>query len=512
MDYSVNKGELAVCETVYDGCQEQPVDLDFSLPDYCPDIQRILKCQVYPRVQMRSVSGDRLDVEGVVAVKLLYLDADKLAVRCFDHSSPFSCSFNLKRPAQDAVIQTKTHIEYINCRAVSPRKLDIHGAFSVCAKVFSRAQQDVVCDIPGEDIQQKKIQINAGSLVSTAQQQFTVSEVLEISQGKPEAETIIRMDVIPVMHDYKAIANKMIIKGEALIKILYAGSIDENAMETMEYSIPISQIIEAQGLTEGSLCDCRLDVLTSDVQVRPDGSGENTLLDVDIRLAAAVIAFEEREMDLVTDAYSTDYELELEYKTITLERLQETLRDAFVFKDTYDVGENGVARVIDVWNEMASVTAQAENNKIVYRGKFNACILAVSNDGEPLYSEKLIDFEFSRDWSGTQQSMRCDAEVALPSLGYRIAGSGSIEIRAELTLSCAIYQSGSHRTVSYVTADENRPRIKDTTASLIIYYADAGESIWNIARNYCTSADAIKEENDMTDDHLESRRMLLIPV
>ena len=41
MDYNVTQEELAIGKTVFEECQEQPVDLDFSLPDYCPDIQRI---------------------------------------------------------------------------------------------------------------------------------------------------------------------------------------------------------------------------------------------------------------------------------------------------------------------------------------------------------------------------------------------------------------------------------------------------------------------------------------
>ena len=37
MDYSIKKDYLCACETIFDGLVEQPVDLDFSLPDYCPD-------------------------------------------------------------------------------------------------------------------------------------------------------------------------------------------------------------------------------------------------------------------------------------------------------------------------------------------------------------------------------------------------------------------------------------------------------------------------------------------
>ena len=45
---TLNREVLSASEAVYDGCQEQPIDLDISLPDYCPDIQRVLKCQVNP--------------------------------------------------------------------------------------------------------------------------------------------------------------------------------------------------------------------------------------------------------------------------------------------------------------------------------------------------------------------------------------------------------------------------------------------------------------------------------
>ena len=48
MEYTLNRESLTTGEIIFDGAEEQPVDLDFSLPDYCPDIQRILKCQVYP--------------------------------------------------------------------------------------------------------------------------------------------------------------------------------------------------------------------------------------------------------------------------------------------------------------------------------------------------------------------------------------------------------------------------------------------------------------------------------
>ena len=98
MEYRVMKGEIPVCETILDTSAEQPIDLDFSLPDYCPDIQKILKCQIYPTITEQTIS-DRLDVEGEVLVKLLYLDSGKKAVRCCELCQPF---FHVDRSEKSA--------------------------------------------------------------------------------------------------------------------------------------------------------------------------------------------------------------------------------------------------------------------------------------------------------------------------------------------------------------------------------------------------------------------------
>ena len=104
-----------------------------------------------------------------------------------------------------------------------------------------------------------------------------MSEVLEIGQGKPEAESVIRTDVTALVQDTKTVANKMILKGEVLLKILYVGNLEEGELETMEYSVPVSQIVDADGVDETSMCDAKMEVLGYEVQIRTDSSGEDSL-------------------------------------------------------------------------------------------------------------------------------------------------------------------------------------------------------------------------------------------
>jgi hypothetical protein len=45
MELSITRQPVAINETVLDTSVEQSVECDVLLPDYCPDILRILTCQ-----------------------------------------------------------------------------------------------------------------------------------------------------------------------------------------------------------------------------------------------------------------------------------------------------------------------------------------------------------------------------------------------------------------------------------------------------------------------------------
>lgn len=181
-------------------------------------------------------------------------------------------------------------------------------------------------------------------------------------------------------------------------------------------------------------------------------------------------------------------------------------------KNNFEVDDIGISQVIDVWNEMKSVTALIDEGNIVYSGKYNVCILAMGSEGKPFYFERMVDFKCSHDWSNTSDSMKCDAMVHIKSMNYRITGNSGIEVKVELSLTAAILQEFSYKAIIAASTDEEHPVLKDSKAALMIYYAEAGESLWNIARQYYTSVNAIKEENDLSDDNVVSKGMLFIPV
>ena len=133
MEYNAENRCFRLPVTVLDTVAEQLADVDLTLPDYCPDIEKILKCTLIPKIQTKSLSGGQLQVDGFCVVNVLYVESEKKTIRCCEQTVNFSQSFSLRETPENYVILTGTKPEYINCRALSPRRLVMHGAFSLYA-------------------------------------------------------------------------------------------------------------------------------------------------------------------------------------------------------------------------------------------------------------------------------------------------------------------------------------------------------------------------------------------
>lgn len=510
MDYVLSKKALSVSETVFEGCLEQPIDLDFSLPDYCPDIQRILKCRVYPKIYTRNISGDRLDVEGAAEVKIMYLDAIKKSVRCSEHTVPFSSSFNMKTTPQNAIIKTTVKPEYLNCRALSPRRLDIHGAFSICAKVICKTEKEFADGIEEEHIQTKTADIPVSSLAGFGQQQFNVNDEIVLGSGKPAVESILRTDVQAVISDCKAITNKLMLKGDINLRVLYLADLDSGATEVLDYSIPFSEILDVDGVDETCNCDVNLEILTYDIRSKGDMSDNNPSIDVEIKLAATAVAYNENSITAVIDAYSTMYDLDLVFNQISIENLVKQMKETCITKTTVEAGNDGITRILDLWNEQCTVSVADDDNQFTAKGKVNVCILALDGEGVPFYAERVVDFSYPLG-DIKSDGVTVQPKAQINSISYRLNGTNNLDLRIEIRLDIAMFQNKVIRSVSEASADEEHLRQRDTKAALTIYYAGDGESVWNIAREYSVNCDAVMAENDLIDDTVIQGRMLLIP-
>ena len=81
MNYPIKTDSTHIGRIIFDDTSEQTVDSDFSLPDYCPDIQKILKCRIEPQITGSNIAAGTLLVLCAIRIRtclLLLLPLRKL--------------------------------------------------------------------------------------------------------------------------------------------------------------------------------------------------------------------------------------------------------------------------------------------------------------------------------------------------------------------------------------------------------------------------------------------------
>ncbi|MDR1892063.1 MAG: DUF3794 domain-containing protein, partial [Oscillospiraceae bacterium] len=474
MEYKITEQTVAVNELIFDECVEQPIDTEFTLPDYCPDISRILKCRVTPLINSKTVAGAGLTVDGTANIHALYCDGGG-EIRSYEHSVSFSRSVELGGGADNAMVSVKCKTDYMNCRAVTERRFDVHGALSVYIKVYSRNNTGVVVDVDGDGVQMQKELIPVTNTTGWAEKYLALTDELEVGQGKQAIRSILRSDARAVCSECKIISNKVIVKGELLLTTLYCG--DEDGLpERLENAIPISQIVDIEGVTEGCSGTVNMDIVGLEVKPRTGSAGEARSVNVSVRARIDVKAHCHTEIPLISDAYSTRFEISAVKSDVVTERLIEDIRENYLCKKALELPPGSVSEVVDLWCDSYVSSVRSEADTLIIYGTVLICLLARDGEGSVQYYERPVEYEYRHALPQAPKEMRCEPVVAAVAASYTILSGSELEARVELSVSAEALDVARINAVTSLTVDEAKPKAAPD-AALIVYYANGGETV-----------------------------------
>lgn len=508
MELNLPQKSLASLVEALNTVSEQPVDIDFTLPDYCPDIEKILRCKITPQIFSRNISAGQLQVEGNSVISILYIDSEKGGMRVCEQTLPYSASFRINDVPEDYVVHTSVKCEYVNCRALSRRRLTVHGAFSLYAKVLTKGSVVFGCPEELENTEFKKKDISASVLSSLSSKQFSVTDEIQIS-GKPAVELIVDNDINSRLIDYKIIPDKIMLNGELNVRLLYISDTETGKTEHLDYIIPFSEVIDSPGLTEDSEACVNLSVMSSDLSLKSDILSENPLVNVDSRVCVSIIAYSTEEVTIATDAYNTEFSSEPEFKRISIPDGTKKLSGSFMHKDTLSLNDIKISEILDFTASVCPLTTNISDGKLVINSKINVKILAYNSDNDTVYIERVVDVCKEQELNDEYNSVIC-SDLSIISISYRFGDNNDIEIRCELNYSYLLQKNTCFNTLSALNVDDKKPFNKKTCA-LSIYYAESGEKIWDIAKMYNTKQSMIISENELVTETLEEPTLLFIP-
>lgn len=495
-------------DTVFSESAECPVDIDFTLPEYYADISKILKCRAVSRISSKNARGNNIAIEGQVTVTIIYCGNDK-SINSYEYQYPFSKNFDTGFNTDDCILNAKTKCEYINCRAVTSKKIDIHGAVGIYVNLSRRNITNVVSDCDQGNIELLRGSVPATIPLGIADKYLLIDEEIELGAAQPDIRCIVRYDADVTVTDSKIIAGKSMVKGEMQVKVLYAPE-GNMPLQTVRYQLPFSQFIELEGISEECECESQVSISHMEIKPRVSASGDCRHLILNAKLLVTSTCCCNNEVAIIIDAYSRKHEANIIKNEVCFNQIVENVHQNFTCKQAFDFAECGVSSIVDMWCEPRVNTVKFCDNAMRVCGTVTIFIISLDSESTPMFYEKTIDFEYTYPIN-LDGEYNCLPKITVTAVNYVLTGENAIEFRVELNICGTIYRCSKLPLITEIEVNAQNKVQSARSSAMTIYFALKGETIWDISRRYLASPEEIKQINDIAEEILTTDTMILIP-
>ena len=450
LDRTQRSGYEAVLDTTV--CREET--LESIVPDACPDILRICDTEGVVCLRDKVLQDGRVELSGSVRAALLYLPDGEEGIRRMEVELPFSCT--LEHPALTPLCRVVAlpRVQGADARLINPRKVLVRVDLAFCVQVYAPVEDDICSGVLAPEeagVQQMSEQCDACTTVCVQEKPFTFSDEISLSGSKPEAEELLKCRA-----------------GEESTCDVY---------------------VVLTGL------DCALD------------SGDGRTISVSMGLLAQAVVREERTLQMLTDVYSTAFQLTAESRTYTLGRLVEHGEKELTVREILETGMLA-QEVSDAYVTIGAITQSRDGRRVTLTAEANVTVLYLTEDGARTSITRQLQAACPLE---LPEEASCSCHCGCTAPVFATPTTGGIEVRFPVGFRYTAMTSRTTAAVSAVHMDEGTPRDHSGQPSIVLRMVGNGERLWDIAKSYGTTAQDIMCANALEEDVAPEGQLLLIP-
>lgn len=459
---------------------------DYSLPDYQPEIKRLMKISANVLPPKMDFGMDDAVFSGNIDYYVLYLGVDN-QMYCAPISDEYSVNMSLEAAEVGDFFDGFVDIiaDNVSGRVTAPRKITIRTRLKSAATVFSNIyDNEPFSDSAYEDSIKKLCgRVMSADMKRVLSDTYTVTDevILDTREGDVR---VICADGKVMLSEVKGNNNEMFLRGDAYVKIL---ACKENVGEP--YAILRKLPIFVNVPLEGANVDASLFAKgsVSELSVIVDEGR----ISLEVGVVFDCMSWKNVPVTYIKDMYSTACVTRCEYKNYNVAYEGGGGFSNFTSSEARTLEELGISegsRFVDASGVAYIDSVEFEDTRMRFGGRIKYNVL-MENDGE--YSSKEIELPYSfvgENKRGCKNSFCC-AEVV--STRGKIDGE-RISLDSEVAI---MYQMYDKEPVSSLFAMHFGEGVDENRNQTIVVFPSDADSVWSISKRNYTSPEKIIKSN-----------------
>ena len=464
---------------------------DLSLPDYLPEIKRLLRVRATVSPADGYVGVGNAEFTGSVDYNILYAGHDGALYSAaqteeyrFEVPVELTSEFEL---GEGLTCDVETTVEAAVGRVSSPRRLSLRCKLRSDVRIWgTRVVEERIDAVEAGSIQRLVGEAACAQIFCGVGDAFSLQDEILLDSQSADLR-VISVDGSVFVAEANAGSDCVTCRGEVCLRLLCCHE-SGGAPICMTRKIPFSHTVPLNGCEVN--CECAARGVCTDLGVTVEEG--RILCDVSARLN--VRAQRNVAMTYTRDLYSTAAAGENRYAEVSLPIAIRSINGNFTLNGTLtaaDAGMRSGMTVLDCMLTPGTLSVERGNGKIYLVGKCK-CQLVLS-DGEDLSAqEPELPFRYEIEGGG-EEVVDCMATADVLSCRARVDGE-RVFVDAELGV-CAVLRG--ERRIRMLAETRFGEAVKQNAAVYTVCYPARGDTLWSVAKRYHRPIEAIAEMNTL---------------
>ncbi len=489
---------------------------DFNVPDTKPDVERIVTGEGRVEIAETNLLNGKLLVKGILHFDMLYISHEsQIPVHSIQGKIEFDEMINMDNLQEENDCKVKWELEDINISLINSRKISVKSLVTIEACAWEEYEEPVAVDKEdGENAPCRYLDMDVTELVLAKKDILRLKENFHLPAGKPNINQILYYDISLHGVEMRAQEGKILVRGEMLLFVMYSTQEEENQIAYYEGEQSFYSDIPCESCKENMVLQIDTELQSKDVQVKQDEDGEERGIEAEFAMNLDFCLYEEKQMRYLQDMYSLEKQLQLKRIKIPFRHLvmKNTSQKRINEQLLLETPKNPILQICHSRGTIQLDEVEWKDNGISVEGSVEIKIIYVGEQDEWPVGEIKVSVPFSHiiESVGEKENRIFEVHPQLDQLSVMLSGKDKAEVKLTLSLETVVFEMIEYDMLDSVEEETYDEKYIEQLPDMVGYRVQQQEDLWDVAKKFCTTEEAIRELNHLGDKKIEVGDKILL--